>query len=342
MTTPQEQDEARWFIANATSLPEHSLHAPPRGAGPEQRLAMLARMLEIEVIPRLVLARRPAPAGCPALDPYATDAPAADALAPSGRTSLPGSGLADRAGRPGMSGGVTAHIDESASHAAPPTNRADILAFADLLLERDEASAIAHVAALHDRGASLETLYLDLLTPAAQHLGTLWEEDLCDFTRVTLAIWRLQQVLRALSPGFQGDSVFGGNPGRVALLAPTPGSSHTFGLLMVVEFFRRARWDVWSGALASPADLAGRVNRDWYAVVGLSLAHEAGYDGLVACIAEARRASRNPAVNILVGGPLFVEHPELVARAGADGTAVDGRCAAEEAERLFAVQMANR
>ena len=56
------------------------------------------------------------------------------------------------------------------------------------------------------RGLSVERVYLDLLGPTAQYLGLLWEQDLCDFTDVTVGLGRLQRVMRELSPAF-GKSV---------------------------------------------------------------------------------------------------------------------------------------
>jgi MerR family transcriptional regulator, light-induced transcriptional regulator len=49
-----------------------------------------------------------------------------------------------------------------------------------------------------------------------------------------------------------------------------------------------------------------------------------------------RRPSRNDSIGVLVGGPAFYGRPELVAEVGADGTARDGREAAEIAEQQFA------
>ena len=50
---------------------------------------------------------------------------------------------------------------------------------------------------------------------------------------------------------------------------------------------------------------------------------------------EIRAKSRNPSVGVMVGGKPFIDHPELVARVGADCTANDGRRAAIEAARLL-------
>lgn len=72
----------------------------------------------------------------------------------------------------------------------------------------------------------VESLYLDLLAPAARHLGELWCADACDFASVTLALGRLQKVMHQLSPAFEGD-VQHREHGRRALLVPVPGEQHT-------------------------------------------------------------------------------------------------------------------
>ncbi len=212
----------------------------------------------------------------------------------------------------------------------------DVTAFALTILERDAAEAMSRIEALRERGASLEAIFLQLLAPAARTLGALWNEDLCDFTQVTVGSWRLQQLLRELSPSFT-DPGYIPDPARRILLAPAPGEQHTFGLFMVAEFFRRAGWEVRAGPLESTAEMLDLVRHESFAVVGISAGGEARLDGLAAVIRSLRKASRNRAVGILVGGPSFVEQPELAALLGADASAVDGRHAVLQAESLLAL-----
>ena len=226
---------------------------------------------------------------------------------------------------------------KTASSAAPDGSvpgTAEVLKFARLVLTADAAAANAYVTALHARGTPVETLYLDLLAPAARHLGDLWCADACDFATVTVGLGRLQQVLHELSPAFNGELEHREH-GRRALLVPVPGEQHTFGLLMVVEFFRRAGWDVWSGTKGSGYDPVRLVRSEWFAVVGLSVGSETRIDALSTGIRAIRRASVNRDIGILVGGPIFIAHPELVARVGADATAMDGGQAALQAENLL-------
>jgi methanogenic corrinoid protein MtbC1 len=213
-----------------------------------------------------------------------------------------------------------------------------IEAFARLVLARDVPLALAYAERVGAAGMTPDALYLELLAPTARHLGELWSEDLLDFTQVTIGLGHLQRVLRDLSPAFQATSLplHTGAQDHRALLVAAPGEQHTFGLSMVTEFFRRAGWIVWSGAPAAGAELTMIVRDNWFAMAGFSLAYEGRLDALRMGIGKVRRASQNPAIAIMVGGPVFIAHPEYVAQVGADMMAVDGRLAVVQAQRLVA------
>jgi methanogenic corrinoid protein MtbC1 len=208
-----------------------------------------------------------------------------------------------------------------------------VQAFTRLVVEEEGEVAIAYVEALRARGTPLETLYLNLITPAARRLGELWEADLCDFTEVTVGLWRLQQVLRGLGPAFREEN---GEPsnGRRILLVPAPGEQHVLGLIILGDYFRRAGWDVSSEPSVSRDELRRVIRSEWFDVVGLSLGCEVRVETLAAEIAAIRETSRNSAVAVMVGGPLLMRYPDLLARVGADGTASDGRGAVEMANGL--------
>lgn len=209
----------------------------------------------------------------------------------------------------------------------------DISELGRLVRAHDDSVAHSYIEAMQKQGATLESLYLDLLAPAARHLGDLWSEDLCDFTEVTIGLGRLQAILRELSPGFRDGAHVGGR-GRRALLVPTPGEQHLFGVVMVGEFLRRAGWDVWSEPAASTDDIAGIVQNEHYDVIGFSISGEQLLEHLTSAIRTIRRSSCNRAMGVMVGGQLFVEHPDLVRFVGADTTATDGRRAVIQAQAL--------
>lgn len=216
---------------------------------------------------------------------------------------------------------------------APKVSLLDVQEFSRLILSLDENVAQACIDAMRKRGISIETIYLDLLAPVARHLGRLWEQDLCDFTEVTVGLGRLHQVLRELSPAFgltKNQSV----SGRRVLLLPGPGEQHTFGLVMVAEFFRRAGWDVAGGPWEAGADPVVMVRREWFDVVGFSLANEQHLPELAQCIGNVRKAALNRDVGIMVGGPTFLLNPQYVAKVQADVAVNDGSRAPDVAESL--------
>jgi methanogenic corrinoid protein MtbC1 len=207
--------------------------------------------------------------------------------------------------------------------------------FANLVVAEDVGVAAARIEGLRAKGVPIETVYLDLLAPTARYLGELWSADLCDFTAVTLGCLRLQQLLHELSPAFFREVEHHEHRRRV-LLVPVPGEQHTFGLYMVAEFFRRAGWDVWSGCMPS-RELAQLVSREAFTLVGFSLSADSRLDTLASNIRAVRRASCNRGIGVLVGGPVFVGHPELVSLVGADATAHDARQATQQAQNTLAL-----
>ena len=201
-----------------------------------------------------------------------------------------------------------------------------------LVLARDEPAALAFVTSMHEGGAPHEALCLDLLAPTARRLGEMWEADDCDFAEVSIGLWRLQSAMRALGNAAEATGI---QPsGARVMLVPLPGENHTFGLSMVYDFFARAGWDAWTGAVESSAELATMVRNEWVAMLGFSLACDEQLEAVRTEIGRVRRASRNPNIAIMVGGPGFSADPTLAAQVGADGTATDGRQAVLQAALL--------
>jgi MerR family transcriptional regulator, light-induced transcriptional regulator len=147
-------------------------------------------------------------------------------------------------------------------------------------------------------------------------------------------------VLRELSPAFSHSNHTAN--GRRALLLPAPGEQHTFGLVMVSEFFRRAGWDVGGGPWEAGADPVMMVRSEWFDVVGFSLGDMTRLDALAECIQQIRKSALNSSISIMVGGPLFLAHPEYVSYVNADAASTDGAQAPTLAARLVAAQSVNK
>ncbi len=228
------------------------------------------------------------------------------------------------------------HQTLSSSDAQPPFDQTEIVEFGAVLMNADGAKSDAFFEAMRARGHSLETLFLGLFTETARHLGVLWEEDQCDFVDVTLGLARLQNLLCR----------FGGVDDREivdrrqrALLTTLPGEKHVFGLDMVAVFLRNACWDVSLHKDLDAESLAQIVGAEWFGVVGLALSAESGLEKLARRIEAIREDSANPHVSVIVGGPLFVRKPDLVAQVGADATAPDASTATILAKKLILRQL---
>jgi MerR family transcriptional regulator, light-induced transcriptional regulator len=225
---------------------------------------------------------------------------------------------------------------------APPRwPQSDIESFVEMLQHARDDEIGAAVAAFHRRGHSVEALFLDLFAPAARHLGQLWLADRCDFSTVTVCLGRLQRLLREWSPAFGAEVEHPPN-GRRILLAQHPDEQHSFGLSIVAEFFRRDGWEVLGGVGGAVPDPSAQVSRDWFDVVGFSVGSQTRIDWLRERVAQVRASSRNRAVVVLVGGPLFVMNSGWADSVGADAGAHDGGKAPALAEGLLAARHVQR
>lgn len=231
--------------------------------------------------------------------------------------------------------GAAANPPGAPTSGVAPVSATEVQDFLHLVLEGQDSEIGTAVAALRARGVSVESIYLDLLAPTAHTLGTMWEDDTADFSTVTVALGRMQRQLRELSPAF-GSEVEHPAHGRRALFVQPRDEQHSFGLSMVAEFFRRDGWDVIGGVGGAVADPAAMVREVWVDVIGFSIGADVRLPWLQDSIAAIRRATRNPALVVMVGGPPFVARPELATSSGADGTARDGREAPRVAEQLLA------
>lgn len=223
---------------------------------------------------------------------------------------------------------------------SPPTTKDDTTELVRLLMGQEDDSIQTFIELLERRGATPASLYLGVITQTARKLGELWDEDRCDFAQVTIGLGRLQQVVRALSPTFQTEGAPRSAHADTVLLLPAPGEQHTLGLVILAEFFRRAGWHVAGGPVSTGYDAADLVRTNCVDVAGFSVGSISRLDGLTACIRSVRRASRNRYLGVMVGGPLFLQHPELVTRVGADTTAADAPDAVRQARGLLAMRAA--
>lgn len=301
-----------WSGEAGIALPLRSEWHSPRPDGFEndckvlatEQLGVLAGAIESEIIPRLMMAYR--------ADMEAVSPPVSDGLAAQPRS------------QPGPGGHQTA------------IRQRDVEELTQLLLTAPTSAVRNHCEAMRARDVPVVQMLLHLLAPTARRLGELWDNDEVDFTSVAIALCSLQQLMRELARSAEPDqSDHSGPENRRVLLAPVPGEQHTFGVLMVAEFFQRAGWEVAGHGALDGQELLRLARSEWFAVIGVSASQEATLEEVTALIEQLRRVSRNREVSVLVGGRPFAENPELFRSVGADATATDAEGAVAAAEQLL-------
>lgn len=226
-----------------------------------------------------------------------------------------------------------------AAAAARSLSDEDVTAFVTAVRSQDDGRGAQFIRGVIAEGASVEAVYLDLLAPSARRLGEMWDNDECDFVEVTVALGRMQRLLRDLSQVFLAESGHAEPVGNI-LLTCVPGEQHTLGIIMVGEFLLRDGWRVLVGAPWTDSDLLNMVATEWYDVIGFSVGTESRLSVLRRDIRRLKSASRNPNIQIMVGGQLFAEDASLAEQVGANAIASDARQAPAIARSLLAAARA--
>ncbi len=225
--------------------------------------------------------------------------------------------------------------------AAPPSDRRpsweEIETLATLAIGNDESAATAHFESVRAQRHSFATLLTFFLAPAAQHLGEMWRQDLCDFFDVTVGIGRLQAMMDRFD---STDGIPAHDVRRRALLIALPGETHLLGVKMVTKFLEATGWSVTFECGRQTEDIARTVAGEWIGVVGVTLSTASRIEQAAKTIAAVRRASRNRNIGVMVGGPAFQANAELVAQVGADAAGFDAPTASVLASHLLMRQAA--
>ncbi|WP_438730631.1 cobalamin B12-binding domain-containing protein [Parasphingorhabdus sp. DH2-15] len=210
--------------------------------------------------------------------------------------------------------------------------------FANQILDVDASETLTLVEQKLSEGYNVDTIYLNLLAPAARYLGAEWENDNRDFVDVTMGLWRLQEILRELTLR-NPPKIKASNGRRSALFSTMVGDQHSFGTLMISECFQRAGWCTDTLIDPSKSDLTHKVAGTYFDLVGLNVSSVCTVARLSQLIKGIRAVSNNPDIVILIGGFEVVQNPALVKECGADGTAKDAADAINLANELIPLRV---
>ena len=199
----------------------------------------------------------------------------------------------------------------------------------------EDASVLrARLDELVNNGMPLTEVFLSLMAPAARHLGHLWTLDAIDFSSVAIGLMRLQQLVHSYGDVFSTPSCRADRALRRALLVPAPGEHHTFGLVMIGDFLRRAGWQTLILPSFGRDEMIATIQSETFDVVGVSVGNDGSFDDVRGLLKHVRKAARKRELGILVGGNAINGEMEKVVYLGADATTIDGRHVAAEAAKL--------
>jgi excisionase family DNA binding protein len=189
------------------------------------------------------------------------------------------------------------------------------------LLAGDGRGSWGVVEAALASGASLDDVYIDVLSPALASIGSQWAEGKIDVSLEHRASGIATRLIGRLGPRFVRR---GRTRGGVVMGAP-PGERHAIPVAIVADLLRQSGWDVSDLGADVPTPsfvFAAQATSDLSAV-GVSVTSESCLEAAHEVL-TALRASVQPGVALIVGGRA-VENLDHARDLGADCWASNGR-----------------
>ncbi|EAQ07269.1 Coenzyme B12-binding [Yoonia vestfoldensis SKA53] len=200
----------------------------------------------------------------------------------------------------------------------PTQSEIDLLCAA--LLSADDTAADQFILAARRDGVDVGAISRGYVAGAARKLGQMWDDDRISFIDVTLACGKLYGIIRGLRHVL-APQIIQGRETRPALFALVPGETHTLGIEIATDHFRRDGWDVDMlmgldhDAMVSEADL-----RHYEAIVLV-----ANSDRMLEPLTRLSLALRitQPLAHIIVAGGILDHHPDILHLVGAEAVMAD-------------------
>lgn len=206
--------------------------------------------------------------------------------------------------------------DEDMSIEAPSDDQIEHLCHA--LLSKDDRAGAIFIQEARAAGASVDAVYLKYLAGAARMLGQWWEEDLASFSEVTLGTSRMYAIMRAIRqqlPIPKAAAI------RSAIFASVPGETHTLGVRMAADLFRRDGWRIDLKIAETHDALVCDIAQSDTQLVGISAGGAHSLEALSRLIIALR--IRKPTALVFVSGQIVEEAKDAVTLIGVDGMASD-------------------
>ncbi|WP_432816559.1 cobalamin B12-binding domain-containing protein [Sulfitobacter sp. JB4-11] len=184
---------------------------------------------------------------------------------------------------------------------------------ANALISADDAPLQALVEQYRRSNLRIEVLYLRHLAPAAKLLGEWWTQDRTSLSDVAIGTGRIYALMRAynhrLPPPIRPS-------GKMAFFASVPGETHTLGVRMAADLYRRDGWNI-DVEMGVPHDLlVDRIVSSGHLLVGLSAGGVHALPDLARLVLALRVSV--PHALILVSGNIVAEAEDSIRLIHAD------------------------
>ncbi|EBA11629.1 cobalamin B12-binding domain-containing protein [Roseobacter sp. CCS2] len=202
---------------------------------------------------------------------------------------------------------------------------------AALLSEKDSAADQFILSARRD-GVAIDAIYLSYVAGAARRLGEMWDDDEISFLDVTLACGKLYRIIRGLrhviAPGILAE-----RDEWPAMFALVPGETHTLGIEIATDIFRREGWDVDMMVGLDHDMLVDQSDRRNYRAIVLVASSDHMIEPLTRLVLAIRIS--HPLAHLVVAGNILDHHPDILDLVGADAMIKDIETAVSELRHVI-------
>jgi MerR family transcriptional regulator, light-induced transcriptional regulator len=180
---------------------------------------------------------------------------------------------------------------------------------------------------------SVKGIYNEVLQPALEEVGYLWETAAADVYEehfvASTTVNLMAQVMQNAKPFHRRRGTF--------LSIVCPGELHEIGMRMVTDFLEIDGWKALYLGTNMPSGNIIKAVEDYKAtLLGLSVTMQNSLNSAANVVASLRANRSCRDLKILVGGQAFRADPQLWKRMGADAHALSAEEAVEAADRLVA------
>lgn len=186
------------------------------------------------------------------------------------------------------------------------------------LLSDDHLAGAAFIADVRSAGASMDAVYLKYLAQAARKLGDWWDDDVVSFADVSLGTSRMYAIMRAMRHQIPFRS---GSASKAAIFASVPGETHTLGVRMATDLFRKDGWDIDLRIGEDHDSLVSHIAQSNVPIVGISAGGQHSLQALSRLIVALR--IKTPATALFVSGHITEEAADAIELIGVDAIAGD-------------------